>query len=197
MYTAIVVDASPILVNALSNILQTNSIKVLAGLTNVTSVIHGVREHKPDLLIMDVIFPSGNALDVLRRLDLSAGTKVLIFTSQDSQSFAFRCMALGCYGFLSKCAAQKDFISAVESILNGYYYAPLQVKAPQDLISTLSNQELVVTRELAKGVPNKEIARQLNLSEKTISTYKKRVLTKLNAKSIIDLSSMMEFRCVF
>lgn len=117
-------------------------------------------------------------------------------TAQPSEHFVSRCIQAGASGFVSKQKDLTEVTGALKAILSGHSYFPILAnsnvisKSSQDeaeLIKKLSTREMVVLQQLATGLSNKEIADRMLLSNKTISTYKTRLLEKLNAKTLVDI----------
>ena len=116
---------------------------------------------------------------------------------QPGHHYATRCMQAGAAGFVCKEGDLAEVTAAVRAVLSGYSYFPSDVirsgkrhiglPDEADLIGRLSDRELVVLKFLANGYSNKEIAEEMFISNKTVSTYKTRLLLKLNARSLIEL----------
>ncbi|MFB0704004.1 LuxR C-terminal-related transcriptional regulator, partial [Pseudomonas protegens] len=123
--------------------------------------------------------------------------KNLVLTLQIPGPFSMRCMQAGAAGYVCKQQDITELLSAVRAVLAGYSYFPNEalhtfrssqgISSEQQMIELLSGRELIVLKQLTNGMSNKEIAEGLCLSNKTISTYKRRLLAKLNARSLVDL----------
>ena len=104
-------------------------------------------------------------------------------------------MAAGAAGFINKGKDLSDLASAVTTVLSGYSIFPNEMfvavtegqQSEQRMLASLSDRELMVLQQLARGLTNKQIANSMLLSNKTISTYKSRLLQKLNAKTLVAL----------
>jgi two-component system response regulator EvgA len=113
-----------------------------------------------------------------------------------------RCMQAGAAGYVCKQQDLTELLSAIKAVLSGYSYFPNQALHPvraamttaneSEMVQRLSGRELMVLQQLAKGKSNKEIADGMFLSNKTVSTYKTRLLFKLNAKSLVDLIDLAQ-----
>ena len=143
--------------------------------------------------------PKLDGLEVLKRLHLlGLPIKVLVLTSKDSAFFADRCIRAGAIGFVEKTEDVDAFSEAIDAVMSGHTYLndiDVDLTAEdnsehtdQALINTLSDRELRTMHYLVSGWSNKNIAQAMLLSEKTISTYKIRLLTKLNIKSVVYLA---------
>lgn len=109
-------------------------------------------------------------------------------------------MQSGAAGFVCKQEALSELISAVRAVFSGYNYFPNQALMPSredegqlqelELFKTINDRELMVLQLFAQGRSNKEIATGMFLSNKTVSTYKKRLMQKLHANSLVELIEM-------
>lgn len=156
---------------------------------------------QPDIVILDISIPKLDGLEVIGRLRLlDVPVKVLVLTSQSASSFSARCRQAGAAGFITKTEELSDLLDAIKAIRAGYSYFPhdslpsgatpnphnrQQNEASQ--LASLSDREMMVLIYLAKGWSNMQIAEELMLSNKTISTYKTRLLHKLQATTLVDL----------
>jgi two-component system response regulator EvgA len=128
--------------------------------------------------------------------------KVLILTSQAPGHFSMRCMQSGAAGYVCKQQDLTELLSAIKAVLSGYSYFPNQAlhtvrcslgnASESDMVDRLSGREMTVLQQLAQGRTNKEIADGMCLSNKTVSTYKTRLLLKLNARSLVDLIELAQ-----
>ncbi|BAU72068.1 response regulator transcription factor [Metapseudomonas furukawaii] len=156
------------------------------------------RSLRPDLVILDIAIPKLDGLEVLGRLSaMDSNLKLLVLTSLPASLYANRCLQAGATGYLSKQEPAVSLISAVRSVLSGYSLFPSTVYLPvsnqpgerndNQLLDSLSDRELAVLQNLASGKNNKEIAEQLFISHKTVSTYKSRLMDKLKTRNQVDL----------
>jgi two-component system response regulator EvgA len=128
---------------------------------------------------------------------MDSNLKLLVLTSLPASLYANRCLQAGATGYLSKQEPAVSLISAVRSVLSGYSLFPSTVYLPvsnqpgerndNQLLDSLSDRELAVLQNLASGKNNKEIAEQLFISHKTVSTYKSRLMDKLKTRNQVDL----------
>ncbi|HXC05543.1 MAG TPA: response regulator transcription factor [Bacteroidia bacterium] len=151
-----------------------------------------------DIAILDITMPDVSGLDVIRQLKAENNkTPVLILTSQPEEQYAIRVIKAGAYGFIGKEVASEELTTAIRRILSGRKYITESlseklandlsadtIKAPHEL---LSDREFEVMKHLASGKTVSEISELLFLSVPTISTYRTRVLKKLNLKNNAEL----------
>lgn len=199
MLKALVVDDHFFIRSAVKTILEQENFQVIGEADNGVDAVQLARDHAPDLIVLDISMPKLDGLEVIGRIHgLKINTRILVLTSQPAALFAQRCMKAGAAGYISKTDDLNEVLRAVKSVMNGYTFYPnlnissvrrSDVEATElDLIKSLSDRELLVLQHLAWGSSNKEIGDLLLLSSKTISTYKARLIQKLNVKSVVYLA---------
>ncbi|MFR0688028.1 ATP-binding protein [Enterobacterales bacterium AE_CKDN230030158-1A_HGKHYDSX7] len=197
MSRILIVEEQPVTRHALRLMMEADRHEVVGEADNGPDALHQVRLCKPDLMILELSIPRLGGLEVLQRLVAQESpVKVLVLTSQDSEYFAGRCLTAGAAGFVSKQENPQAVSEAVRAISQGHSYFPSHalgsVSAAEeagkgDLLKGLSVRELSVLQLLARGLSNIAIADQLAISDKTVSTYKVRLMQKLHAKSLVEL----------
>ena len=161
-------------------------------------VIDLARSLAPALIILDIDLPQLDGFSVLQRLCGGADhCKVLVFSGLQADRYALRCARAGASGFVSKDDDLQELLTAVQVVLRGYTLFPLsdltagdtsaQQMGEVEVVKTLSARELSVLRYLARGYRIKNIAREMLLSEKTVSTYKARLIIKLQVDNQVEL----------
>ena len=151
-----------------------------------------------DIVLLDISLPGQSGLDILKQLrNLRPNAKILILTMHPESQYARRVLKAGAAGYMTKETAASEVLAAVNKVLAGGKYisgglaerlacdleSPAE-KAPHEL---LSDREYQVMRMLAMGKTIKEISFDLSLSIKTVSTYRTRILDKLNFKNTADV----------
>jgi two-component system, NarL family, invasion response regulator UvrY len=182
-----------ILVNEFSNI-------EFGYATNSGEVFQIVKEQSWDVIILDIDMPGRNGLDILKQLkDEHINIPVLVFSFHREEQIAIRAFKSGAFGYLAKDAADTELVKAINTILSGKKYISPQVS--EQLISQLENpgnkfpHELLSDREyqtlllIASGKTVTEIAEDLSLSHPTISTYRARILQKMNMKNNAEITN--------
>lgn len=153
-----------------------------------------------DLLILDVNLPDKNGLEALKDIKrLCPGLPVLILSLYPEAHYARRALKAGASGYITKDTAPEEVTNAVKRILQGgrYVSASLAEQLAADLVApagehrepheTLSDRELEVLRLIGRGHTPTEVAEQLTLSIKTVSTYRARLLEKLELRTTAEL----------
>ncbi|VVO19041.1 response regulator transcription factor [Pseudomonas fluorescens] len=194
---ALVVDDHPVIRAAVKMVLK-EKFQIILEACNGVEAVQIAREHKPDLIVLDICMPNMDGLEVLSRLkDLQSFGPILVYTSLEAAHYSARCMRNGAFGYISKTNDLEELSKALNAVMSGYTYFPrlpcssvhlgdLQYSEMQ-LIEKLSDRELTIFQGLARGLSNKDIARSMLLSHKTISTYKTRLIEKLKVQSLVHL----------
>lgn len=201
MNTVFIVDDHPVIRLAVRMLLEHEGYKVVGESDNGVDAMQMVRECMPDLIILDISIPKLDGLEVLSRFNsMSTPLKTLLLTAQSPELFAIRCMQSGACGYVCKQEDLSELVSAINAVFSGYHYFPSQALNPTrsndelsaelDLFRSVNDRELMVLQLFAQGRSNKEIAKGMFLSNKTVSTYKKRLMQKLKAKSLVELIEM-------
>jgi two-component system, NarL family, invasion response regulator UvrY len=158
-----------------------------------------LRGDAPQLIVLDLSLPDGEGLDLLRESRaIRPGVPILVFTMHSESQFGIRALRAGASGFLSKDAEPEQLVSAVRTLLTGgrYVSRTLAEQMVTNLVSggdrpaheLLSDREYTVLCALAAGKSPGQIAGELGISAKTISTYRRRVCIKLRLKTDADLT---------
>ncbi|WP_283205772.1 response regulator transcription factor [Pseudomonas asiatica] len=195
------VDDHPVIRLAVRMLMERHGYDVVAETDNGVAALQLTRQHLPDIVVLDIGIPKLDGLEVITRMTaFSPGSKVLVLTSQAPGNFSMRCMQAGAAGYVCKQQELTELLSAIKAVLSGYSYFPNQALhvsrgrggSETDMVNRLSAREMTVLQQLARGRSNKEIADSMFLSNKTVSTYKSRLLLKLNARSLVDLIELAQ-----
>lgn len=199
MFKALVVDDHPFIRSAVKMLLKQEHFEVVAEADNGADAVQMAREHEPDLIVLDIAMPKLDGLEVIARIcALGLKCKILVLTSQSPLFYSMRCMKAGAAGYISKTNDMEEFLKAITAVMGGYTFFPnLATSSVRrsdsettdlQLIQSLSDRELTILQRLSLGLTNKEIGDSMLLSNKTISTYKTRLIEKLNVKSVVYLA---------
>jgi len=161
-------------------------------------VLQAVGEQDYDLVVLDVAMPGGGGLEALKQLQaLKPGMPVLILSIYPEKQYALRALRAGAAGYLTKESAPEELVAAIRHVVQGKKYisrslaealaAELAGQASQEPHQTLSDREYQVMCRLAAGKTVTEIAEELSLSVKTVSTYRTRILDKLNLENTAEI----------
>jgi two-component system response regulator EvgA len=198
MRKALIVDDHPIVRATVKMVLAQENFEVIAEAADGADAVQQSRQLQPDLVILDISMPKFDGLEAIRRIvDLNIGTRILVFTSLDPSLYIKRCMLAGAAGFISKIDDLDDLRRAVKVVMSGYTHFPnLNINSVRRngselnearIIESLSDRELVIFKYLCLGFSNKEIGDEMMLSNKTISTYKTKLLERFDVSSVVSL----------
>jgi DNA-binding NarL/FixJ family response regulator len=152
-----------------------------------------------DVVLLDISLPDQSGVDVLKRLKrVHPALPVLILSGFAEQQYALNLLRAGAAGYLNKEAANSELIGAIRTVAQGRrYVSPAVTQAlaadfagagGRPLHAQLSEREFQIFRRLASGAPVSQIAADLHLSVKTVSTYRARILEKMALKANADLT---------
>ena len=199
MIRVLVADDHAVVRRGVVQILAESPHIVVAGEASCGSeVLRAVRENDYDIVLLDIAMPGGSGLEVLKELQsLKPDVQVLILSMYPEKQYALRALKAGAAGYLTKDSAPDELIEAIERISQGNKYitrslaqemaSELGGRAGKELHEALSDREYQVMRLLAAGKSVSEIATQLSLSVKTVSTYRTRILEKLDLKTTAEI----------
>jgi DNA-binding NarL/FixJ family response regulator len=198
MHNIVIVDDHPAIRLAVRSVMESSGqFKVVGEADSGPAALSVIREHMPALAILDLDLPKMNGLELIERLKASnPGVKLLVLSAQQEAIFATRALHAGANGFMSKSEGMSSIVQAAQSVLAGYSVFPSSAlgalsgnagSTPAELIKTLSDRELTVLQQLARGMSNKEIGDALLISNKTVSSYKTRLFEKLNISTLVEL----------
>jgi DNA-binding NarL/FixJ family response regulator len=166
---------------------------------NGQEVLQKVWEKDYDMVLLDISMPGRSGLDVLKQLKSDKPSlKVLVLSMHPEEQYAVRAFKAGAAGYLTKESTPLELIEALKKVSQGKKYVSsslaetlachLETASEKPLHETLSNREYEVMCMIASGKTVKEIAHELSLSVKTISTYRTRVLEKMKMKNNAQLT---------
>ena len=172
---------------------------IVAEAADGPSAVRRIREGGIDVVLLDIALPHRDGLEVLKQLqDEHPKLPVLILSTYPEKQYAVRCLKLGAAGYLNKGADQEQLVSAIRKVVQGGIYVSSAIaeslavalrhdstRAPHE---TLSDREYQVFSLIAAGNTLSHIARSLNLSLTTVSTYRSRILEKISVSNDVELA---------
>jgi DNA-binding NarL/FixJ family response regulator len=192
----LIADDHSMVRQGLKQILELESdITVIAQAANGEEAIKLTRECKPDIVLMDINMPGINGLQAIKELKEGKTTsKVIVLTIHQDREYLFKTLQMGAEGYVLKDAEPSVLIEAIRSVFNGSSF--IQPNMTKELVkefnrvtlhekekndeNTLTSREVEVLELIAEGMINKEIAKQLYISEKTVKNHVSNIFKKLN-----------------
>ena len=196
----LIVDDHSIVREGLKRILdESDDINVVAEVGNGEDAIRLVQNNKFDMIILDISMPGKSGLELLRDIkSINPKQHVLILSMHSENIYAKRTLLAGASGYMTKESASDDLVDAIYKIQSGgKYISPSLAEILVDAIGhdanipvheLLSNREYQVFEMIAIGKKVSEIAIELNLSSKTVSTYRTRILEKMKLSSNSEIT---------
>jgi two-component system invasion response regulator UvrY len=166
---------------------------------NGQDALNRVWKERWDVVILDITMPGRGGLEVLKEIKKARPKlPVLVLSMHPEDQFAVRVLKAGASGYMTKETAPEELVGAIRKILAGGRHisaslaeimaAYLTVKSEKPPHELLSNREFQVLRQIASGRTVSEIARELSLSVRTVSTYRTRILEKMGLKTNAELT---------
>lgn len=199
MTRILLVDSHPVVREGLRCTLSSKTDCVVVGeLGSGIEIFDFIRKNKIDLIISEIDLPELNGITAIRAIKKEhKEIKTLMFSHQPEEIYAISTLKAGASGYLSKSADTYEIFKAIDTIMSGKEYLSEKMdkhykytdtnKSRTRLFKRLSTREVEVLKLLSIGKKNKEIAEELDINEKTVSTYKSRLYKKLNVDNIVDL----------
>lgn len=191
MTRVLLADDHALVRDGLRHILEgTSGFEVVGEAYDGPTTITLVRGTPADVLVLDLSMPGRNGIELVKQIKEELPTlRVLVLTMHAEQQYAVRAFKAGASGYLTKESASKELVAALTKISAGGVYVSLSMaerlaqslNEPTDMLphQRLSDREFDVFRRIAAGQTITEIANQLCVSAKTVSTYKTRILEKM------------------
>ena len=178
---------------------DTSDIVVADEASNGQEVLDKVWKNDYDVVLLDISMPGRSGLDVLEELKRKKPSlPVLVLSIYPEEQYAIRVLKSGASGYLTKGSAPNELIEAIQKVSSGGKYVTaslaeklavnLEIESELKPHETLSNREFQTLCLIGSGKTVKEIAEELSLSVKTISTYRERILEKMKMKTNSELT---------
>ncbi len=200
MLKILVADDHPVVRQGLKQIIAETSDMVVADeVSNGWELFSKVRASYYDVVLLDISMPGVNGVDILKQLkNERPGLPVLILSIHPEEQYAVRALRAGASGYLTKESTPDELVAAIRKVSKGrkYVSSSLAERLASDLENNdeqlphkaLSDREYRVMCMIASGKTVTEIAEELSLSLKTISTYRSRILEKMRMKNNAELT---------
>jgi two-component system response regulator NreC len=193
----LVADDHAILRAGLMRLLENETdIEVVGEAENGREAVQKAQQLKPDIVLMDIGMPVLNGMEAIREIKKrNQDIKVLVLTVYDNEEYLFQAFQAGAAGYVLKKAADSELVNAIQVVIGGDYIlhpsvTKMVVDNCLDMLSagqnlpphngTLTDRECEILKMVAEGYTNREIARDLYISVKTVDTHKANIMSKLD-----------------
>ena len=198
MINVLIVDDHPIVRRGLHDILRSERDIAVNETANAREALAQLEKNRYDLVVLDLDLPGMNGLDLLKQIKRDyEDLHILILSVYPEDQFAVRVLKAGASGFISKEAAPEQLVSAIRKILAGRKHISERVadlllarfdgQSGGQLHEKLSDREFQILSMLGEGKTIKQIANELSLSAPTVSTYRARILDKMDMRTTAEL----------
>ncbi|HYL14839.1 MAG TPA: response regulator transcription factor [Terriglobales bacterium] len=180
------VDDHPVVRNGIAGLVADQPDMVLVGeAANGREAIQQFRAHKPDVTLMDLQMSELNGVDATIAIrDEFPGARIIVLTTYTGDVLIVRALKAGAQGYLLKSLLHKELLDAIRKVYEGKKIVSAELAAELASHATddaLTSAEICVLRLIAHGNANKQIAIQLSISEETVKSRVKNILSKLGA----------------
>jgi DNA-binding NarL/FixJ family response regulator len=190
MIRVLLVDDHPVVREGLAAVLEdTKDIRVVGAMGSAEEALASVAAGPPDVILLDLELPGMNGVEAIPRLTTAAPrSRIIVLTAYDTEERVLGALKAGAAGYLLKGAGAAEIVQAIRAVAaGGSYLTPrvaarvvAQVNAPRRS-GTLSDRERQVLRLVARGRANKQIARDLGITERTVKFHMTSIFNKLGA----------------
>ena len=192
-------DSHPVVQKGFKTFFKKNEKIIVSGtFTKIIDLFEFLKENHVNVVILEMELPDGSAVETIRKIKLTyPEVSILIYTSLPQSIYGISLLKAGAVGYLSKQVSRKVMIEAIEKVVKlGYHITSnfaneisnnVDVARPRNTYGTLSSREIEVLKFLIEGKRNVEIAQTLKINQKTVNTYKSRLMKKLDVKNQVDL----------
>ncbi|MEM6050851.1 response regulator transcription factor [Erwinia sp. P7711] len=187
MFTLLLIDDHPLVQVALEAALRHAPVPFhLIAVEDENSAREKLSAQKVDVVVLDIGLPDGDGLQLLKYIRRHfPQLPVIVYSAQEERLYQRLAEAAGATGYVAKRQPVPQLLSAILAVLGGQQAFP---GSPDNVTtSVLTSKEQQILGLLAKGLSNLQIAGQLNISNKTVSTHKKNIMDKTGASSVVEL----------
>jgi two-component system nitrate/nitrite response regulator NarL len=194
-----IVDDHPLFREGVAKLLaRTPGVEIVADGSTAVDAVNIARERAPDVLLLDLKLPDDGAAAASTIAREHPSVRIVILTASDSDSDVAAMLRLGVHGYLLKGCTGQEIVRAVQRVHAGEFYVTPSLAArlltemtlpaakAGDSAEELSSREEIILAQVSKGLTNKEIARALNLREKTVKHYMTNIMQKLGVRNRLE-----------
>ena len=191
----LIVDDHPMVAQGIQSVLESfDELKIVGVLNNGRAVVDQLEKLNPDVILMDLNMPEMGGLTATEMvIERRPGTRVLVLTMHDSPEYISSALAHGAMGYVLKDVPTEEIKLAIDAVMRGEKYlctgaaGSLEPKT-NDAREALTSREQTVLLQLAQGDSNKDVAKELEISVRTVETHRKNIKRKLGISSTAGLT---------
>ncbi|MFP4024012.1 MAG: response regulator [Thiohalospira sp.] len=203
MIKILIADDHTIVRKGLVQILEdAKDITVTGEARNAAEVLYQISEHSFDAIVLDINMPGRSGLDIMKEIKTyHPSLPVLMLSMFPEEQYAIRVIKAGAAGYLTKESAPEELIKAIRIVAGGKKYISISLaeqladhfdqSIEKPSIEKLSDREYETMLKIASGKSLTQISSELSISVKTVSTYRRRILNKLNLNSNIEITQVV------
>ncbi|WP_319533912.1 two-component system response regulator NarL [uncultured Vibrio sp.] len=204
--TIMLVDDHPLFRSGLRQLIALEEgLQVICEYNNGTDAIEGAVQHDPDLIILDLNMQGIDGLETVRQMrEKGVTSRVVMLTVSDNEDDVLNAISSGADGYLLKDMEPEDIVSNIKQAVLGQLALSDRLtkvllqssskpkkRAQESPLKTLTNRELEILSLISKGMSNKLIAHELNITDSTVKVHVKNLLKKLNVSSRLEAAVWM------
>jgi DNA-binding NarL/FixJ family response regulator len=180
----LIVDDHPVVCSGLTSMLSAHAqFQVIGSASSGEEALAMIGTGQPHVMLLDLRMPGMDGIKVLNALkSVQTPPHAIILTSYEKDEDIYRAIRAGAQGYLLKDTTESEMIAAISAVFTGKRYIPRHIAAKladRMMRSDLSGRELQILEQLALGFTNKEIAKELNISDNTVRHHVNSILAKL------------------
>ncbi len=198
----LVIDDHPLIRRGLVDLISRESdMEVVGEAEGLSDAFRLFNERQPSFVVVDITLKDGNGLEFIKEIKARCpGVRMLVSSMQDETLYAERCLRAGARGYINKEEAAEKVVHAIREIMAGRIFLSSELldqvlyrmvgddSSDRPAIDSLTDRELEVFELIGGGQTTRQIAERLDLSHKTIETYKENIKRKLNLKNATELN---------
>ncbi|ATC98872.1 MAG: UvrY/SirA/GacA family response regulator transcription factor [Pseudoalteromonas spongiae] len=203
MINVLLVDDHELVRTGIKRILDdVRGFKVVGEAKTGEEAVQFCRQNNPDIVLMDMNMPGIGGLEATKKIcRFCPDVKVIVLTMQCEDPFPSKVMQIGAHGYLTKSAGPEEVVNAIRAVKTGQRYIAPEIaqqialaqfsgRNDENPFASLSDRELQIMLMITKGEKVQTIADQLNLSSKTVNSYRYRMFEKLNVGGDVELTHL-------
>ncbi|KTD89745.1 UvrY/SirA/GacA family response regulator transcription factor [Pseudoalteromonas sp. H71] len=203
MINVLLVDDHELVRTGIRRILDdVRGFKVVGEAKDGEAAVQFCRQHTPNIVLMDMNMPGMGGLEATKKIcRYCPDVKIIVLTVNCEDPFPSKVMQIGAHGFLTKGAGSDEMVRAIRSVHAGQRYIAPEIaqqialtqvtgRTDENPFQSLSERELQIMLMITKGEKAQDIAERLNLSSKTVNSYRYRMFEKLNVGGDVELTHL-------